>query len=60
LRRLGLGSGRRTGTGSDPAPGVDRAGLPSEAQQLLQEMGTGAVLGGGVPVGTVELAPDVF
>jgi len=27
---------------------------------LLDELGTGAVLGGGVPVGTVELAPDVF
>jgi hypothetical protein len=72
LRRLGLGSGPRTGTGtgtvSGPgtgtgflaASGADHAGQPSEAEQLLEELGTGAVLGGGFQVGTVELAPDVF
>jgi hypothetical protein len=64
LRRLGLGAGTDTGTGTgtgfDPSPGADHAGLPSEAEQLLDELGTGAVLGGGVSVGTVELAPDVF
>jgi len=64
LRRLGLGgdhgSGTGSGTGFDVAPGADRAGPPSEAERLLVELGTGAVMGGGVPVGTVELAPDVF
>ncbi len=30
------------------------------ASALLDELGTGVVLGGGDPVGTVELAPDVF
>lgn len=30
------------------------------ATALLDELGTGIVLGGGTPVGTVELAPDVF
>jgi len=64
LRRLGLGVDHGSGTGSgigfDVAPGADRAGPPSEAERLLVELGTGAVMGGGVPVGTVELAPDVF
>jgi hypothetical protein len=27
---------------------------------LLDELGTGVVLGGGVPVGTVQIAPGVF
>ena len=30
------------------------------AAALLDELATGIVLGGGVPVGTVQLAPDVF
>ncbi len=72
LRRLGLGSGPRTGTGTATvsghrtgtgflaASGADHAGQPSEAEQLLEELGTGAVMGGGFQVGTVELAPDVF
>jgi hypothetical protein len=30
------------------------------ATALLDELGTGTVLGGGVPVGTVEIAPGVF
>ena len=64
LRRLGLGTGTGTGTGtgfdSSTGAGADRSALPSEAERLLDELGTGAVLGGGVPVGTVELAPDVF
>jgi L-asparaginase II len=35
------------------------AGLP-EAELLLDELGTGVVLGGGAPVGSVQLAPGVF
>lgn len=37
--------------------GLRRLGLASE---LLDELGTGTVLGGGRPVGTVEVAPGVF
>ena len=47
LRRLGLG-GRRLGTWRHRhrhrrRTGADHAGLPSEAEQLLEELGTGAV-----------------
>jgi len=52
LVRLGVG------IGSGPRPGA--TGRTGPAHDLLDEMGTGAVLGGGVAVGTVELAPDVF
>jgi hypothetical protein len=31
-----------------------------DAAGLLDELGTGIVLGGGLPVGTVEMAPGVF
>ncbi len=34
--------------------------IDDAASALLDELGTGKVLGGGVPVGTVEVAPDVF
>jgi hypothetical protein len=37
--------------------GLRAFGLESE---LLDELGTGVVLGGGRQVGTVELAPGVF
>jgi L-asparaginase II len=50
LRRLGVGS-----AGGAAADGDDAA-----ATALLDELGTGIVLGGGVPVGTVEAAPGVF
>ena len=32
----------------------------AEATALLDELGTGIVLGGGEPVGTVQAAPDLF
>ncbi len=35
-------------------------GTEGAAAELLDELGTGVVLGGGGPVGTVELAPGVF
>ena len=42
--------------------GLRILGLPTDdpATALLDELGTGTVLGGGVPVGTVQLAPGVF
>jgi len=36
--------------------GIDNPG----GSALLDELGTGIVLGGGVGVGTVTIAPDVF
>jgi L-asparaginase II len=45
-----IGALRRLGVGRD-------GGAPAA---LLDELGTGIVLGGGEPVGTVELAPDVL
>ena len=45
-----IGALRRLGVGGD-------GGVPAA---LLDELGTGIVLGGGEPVGTVELAPDVL
>ena len=47
LRLLGVGS-----AGTANADGSGSA--------LLDELGTGVVLGGGVPVGTVQIAPGVF
>jgi L-asparaginase II len=47
LRLLGVGS-----AGTADADGSGSA--------LLDELGTGVVLGGGVPVGTVQIAPGVF
>ena len=42
--------------------GLRSIGVPLDdaASALLDELGTGTVLGGGVPVGTVEPAPGVF
>jgi L-asparaginase II len=45
-----VGALRSLGVGID-----DHAG-----SALLDELGTGIVLGGGLPVGTVDVAPDVF
>ena len=51
------------------ADGGDRARMPvliaglrfwGLRSELLDELGTGVVLGGGRPVGTAELAPGVF
>ena len=48
LRLLGVG-----------APGAGGP-LDGSGSALLDELGTGTVLGGGVPVGTVQIAPGVF
>jgi L-asparaginase II len=42
--------------------GLRSLGIPTDAaaESLLDELGTGTVLGGGIPVGTVELAPGLF
>jgi L-asparaginase II len=44
-----VGALRSLGVGDDPA-----------GSALLDELGTGIVLGGGLPVGSVAVAPDVF
>ena len=51
LAQLGVGA-----TGPGAAPWAESAA----GTALLEELGTGIVLGGGVPVGTVEPAPGVF
>ena len=42
------------------ARSIGLQGRYDEARALLDELGTGIVLGGGVGVGTVTIAPDVF